>query len=236
MLRYALPVLAATAAIATPARAEIEITANGPVLELSLNESVETRPDIADIGAGVTTNAPSAVEAMRANAEAMNAVIDRIESLGIAERDIQTSGISLQPQYEYDQQNQRQVFRGYQVTNRVSVTLREIERIGPVLDALVGAGATDLSGPNWSIDDPTAARAQARERALMSARERALEYARLAGYSDIRLLWIAESVPFDRPVPMMRMQAMDAAEGSTPVRPGQVQTGVSVTVRYELTR
>ena len=235
MLRYALPLLAA-AALATPAQAEVEITAEGPVVELSVSESVEQRPDIAEIGAGVTTNAPTAVEAMRANADAMNAVIDRIEALGIGERDVQTSGISLHPQYDFDQQSQRQIFRGYQVMNRVSVTLRDIEQVGAVLDTLVAAGATDLSGPNWTVDDPTAARSHARERAVAAARERALEYARLAGYSDIRLLEIAESVPFDRPMPMMRMQAMDAAEESTPVRPGRVQTGVTVVVRYELTR
>lgn len=236
MLRIALPFAAAMCLAAPVAAAEIQVAAEGPVVELTVNESVEVRPDIAEIGAGVTTRAQTAVEAMRLNAEAMNAVIERIEELGIAERDIQTSGISLNPIYDYDQENRQQIFRGYQVMNRVQVTLRDIEQTGQVLDALVAAGATDLSGPNWSVEDPAPARAQAREEAMQTARERAMDYARLAGYSDIRLLQIGEAIPFDRPQPMMRVQAMDAAEASTPVRPGQVQTGVTVNVTYEMIR
>src|SRR5690606_28566066 len=114
----------------------------------------------------------------------------RIKALGIAERDIQTSGISLGAQYDYDQENRRQVFRGYQVSNRVSVKLREVPRTGEVLDALVAAGATDLSGPDFSIEDDTGARAQARKAAMESAQAQALEYARATGYSGVRLLEI----------------------------------------------
>ena len=236
MLRHLL-VLTAAGMVASPAAAaaDIALSAKGPLVELSVSESVEGRPDVADVGAGVTTQAQTAVAAMQANARAMTAVVDRIKALGIAERDIQTSGINLSPNYDYDQQSRKQVFRGYQVSNRVQVTLRDIERVGPVLDALVAAGATDLSGPNWSIDDPTKARSQARERAMKSARERALEYAKYAGFGDVRLLQISESVPFDRPVPMMRTMAMEAAPAPvTPVQPGQVETSVSITVTYEL--
>ena len=224
----------ALAATSPVAAAEITISATGPVVELGISESVEARPDIADISAGVTSEAMSATEAMQANARAMNAVIERIKALGIAERDIQTTGINLNPRYDYEQQERRQVFRGYQVSNRVRVTLRDIERAGSVLDALVAAGATDLSGPNWSIADPAPARAQARERAMQTARERALEYARLAGYSDARLLEVREAVPFDRPMPMARMMAMDVAEAATPVEPGRVEAGVTITISYEL--
>lgn len=237
MHRYVLP-LAAAASMATPlAAADIQIQAQGPVVELNISESVDQQPDIAEIGAGVTTQAQSAVEAMQANARAMNAVIAQIEALGIAERDIQTSGINLSPQYDYDQETRRQIFRGYQVSNRVQVTLRDIERAGETLDTLVAAGATDLSGLNWSVDDPSGARAQARQNAMDAGREQALAYARQAGYSDIRLLKISEAVPFERPQPYMRLEAQAArAADSTPVRPGQVESGVSITVVYEMTR
>jgi uncharacterized protein YggE len=224
-------------ALASPAAAaEIQIAATGPVVELTVNESVEAEPDIATVSAGVTTEARTAVEAMRTNAQAMTAVVDRIKQLGVAERDIQTSGINLGARYDYDQANQRQVFRGYQASNRVSVTLRDIQRTGEVLDALVAAGATDLGGPEWSIDDDTAARAQARGAAMERARAQALEYTRLAGYSDIRLLEINETVAPSRPMPMPQMVRAEAADASTPVQPGMVEAGVIVTVKYEMTR
>jgi uncharacterized protein YggE len=236
MIRYALPVLAA-AAFAVPAAAAVEITASGPVVELTVHENVELEPDIVNVGAGVTSQAATAVEAMRANAQAMTAVVERIKQLGIAERDIQTAGINLGAMYDYDQEARRQVFRGYQASNRVSVKLRDIDRTGPVLDALVAAGATDLSGPEFSVDDDSAARAQARRTAMETARAQALDYARSAGFTDVRLLEIRESVAMQPPMPMLRevrAQAADAA--STPVQPGLVQAGVTVTVSYELTR
>lgn len=235
MIRYALPLVAVSALAAPATAAEVQIAANGPVVELTVNESVEAAPDLATVSAGVTTQASTAVEAMRANATQMRAVVDRIKQLGVAERDIQTAGINLGAMYDYDQAARRQVFRGYQASNRVSVTLRDIDRTGEVLDALVAAGATDLGGPDWSIDDDTAARAQARRTAMETARAQALEYARLAGYSDVRLLAIVESVASRPPMPMMRMVAAEAADAATPVQPGMVQAGVTVTVKYELT-
>jgi uncharacterized protein YggE len=237
MIRYALPLLLMTALTSPLAAAEIQIAATGPVVELTINENVEAAPDIATVSAGVTTQARTAVEAMRTNARSMTAVVNRIKQLGVAERDIQTSGINLGAMYDYDQPNQRQVFRGYQASNRVSVKLRDIQRTGEVLDALVAAGATDLGGPDWSIDDDTAARSQARRAAMEKAQAQALDYARMAGYANVRLLEINESMVSSRPMPMMaQMARAEAADASTPVPPGMVQAGVVVTVKYELTR
>jgi uncharacterized protein YggE len=237
MNRFAIPLIAVAAVAAPAAAAEVQIAATGPVVELTINESVEAAPDIATVGAGVTTQARTAVEAMRANATAMTAVVERIKQLGVAERDIQTSGINLGAMYDYNQQTQRQVFRGYQASNRVSVKLRDIQRTGEVLDALVAAGATDLSGPDWSIDDDSAARAQARSAAVERGRAQALEYARLAGYSGLRLLEINETLVPSRPMPMVQQMARaEAADASTPVQPGMVEASVTVTVKYEMTR
>jgi len=236
MIRYVLPV-AAVAAIAAPAGAAVQLTSAGPIVELTVHESVEAEPDLVTVGAGVTTQAPTAAEAMRANAQAMTAVIARIKALGIAERDIQTAGINLGAQYDYDQENRRQVFRGYQVSNRVSVKLRDVPRTGEVLDALVAAGATDISGPDFSIQDDTGARAQARKAAMQSAQAQALEYARAAGYSGVRLLEISESVASPPPMPYARGVALEAAAApKTPVQPGLVEAGVTIQVTYEMTR
>ena len=235
MHRFALS-LAAASLLATPAAAAVQVTASGPIVELTINESVEAEPDIATVGAGVTTQARTAVEAMRLNAQQMSAVVERIKQLGVAERDIQTTGINLGAQDDYDQATRRQVFRGYQASNRVSVKLRQVERTGEVLDALVAAGATDLSGPDWSIDDDTAARAQARRQAMETARTQALEYARAAGYSDVRVVEISETTAPRPPMPYVAAVRAEAADASTPVQPGLVQAGVTVRVTYELTR
>lgn len=226
------------AAAATPvAAAEIQVQAQGPVVELAVTETIKARPDLATVTAGVTTQAPTAVEAMRLNANAMDAVVQRIKSLGIAADDIQTTGIDLGAQYDYDQARQRQVFRGYQAANRVSVILRKVPDTGRVLDALVAAGVTDIGGPSFSIDDDSAPRGQARKAAMDKAKRQAEEYAKWAGYSGVRLLHVSELVNPGRPIPMMEVRqtmAMDAK--ATPVEPGLVGTSVTVTVTYEMTR
>lgn len=239
MIRYAIPLLAA-GAVALPAQAaEVQIDAEGPVVEIAASETVDAAPDIVDISAGVTTEAPSAVEAMRLNADRMASVVARIKALGIDEDDIQTTGINLGAQYDYDQTTRRQVFRGYQASNRVAVTLREIPRAGEVLDALVAAGATDIGGPTFSLDDDTGPRAQARKAAFDKAREQALEYARWSGYSDVRLLEVNEAIVAGPPMPYAesgaRMQMADA-KAPTPVEPGLVGTMVTLTVKFEMTR
>ncbi|AKH41925.1 hypothetical protein FHS61_002544 [Altererythrobacter atlanticus] len=235
MIRTALPLAAAAMVAAPAAAAEIQIQANGPVVEMTVNENIEAEPDIANVSAGVSTRAQTAVAAMQQNAQAMSKVIARIKELGIADRDIQTSGINLGARYDYDQQSREQVFRGYEASNRVSVKLRDIQKTGEVLDALVAAGATDLGGPDWSIEDDSAARAQAREQAMATALAQAKDYARMAGYSGVRLLEINESVSYQQPGPQFRKAAAPVAAESTPVEPGMVQSGVTVTVKYEMT-
>ncbi len=179
--------------VAAPAHAaSIEIEAEGPVIELSIYESIDAEPDIVEIGAGVSTNASTAVEAMRLNAADMQRVVARIKALGVAERDIQTSGISLNPRYEYNRTTEQNVFVGYQASNRVNVKLRKIEETGEVLDALVVAGATDLSGPSFSLDDDTAAKATASKRAIERANARAAEYASMLGHDGYKVLEINE--------------------------------------------
>ncbi|RDC60364.1 uncharacterized protein HME9302_01568 [Alteripontixanthobacter maritimus] len=217
--------------------AEVTLESNGPVVELTVMEEVKARPDIVEIGAGVSTEARTAVAAMQSNAQQMSAVIARIKALGIDEDDIQTSGIRLNPQYDYNQNTRKQVFRGYEVVNQVSVTLREVDRTGPVLDALVASGATNLSGPGFRIEDETAAKDAARRAAMETALQRARDYAGMAGYSNVRLLSVNETVRNEmRPMGRVTMDAMTEEAASTPVQPGMVSTGVSVTITYEMTR
>lgn len=233
-----LAAIAGLSMMLTPAHAAtIEIEAEGPVIELSVYESVTAEPDMATISAGVSTEAPTAVEAMRMNSVEMRKVIDRIKSLGVDEKDIQTTGINLNARYDYDRQSQRNIFRGYQVSNRVSVKLREIEKTGEVLDALVVAGATDLAGPSFSIEDDEAAKDAARERAVERAQKRAESYATMLGYEEVRVLEINESIRGSGPGPQMMARALaedSIAAAPPPVQPGLVSTGVSITIKYEM--
>ncbi|PLK23215.1 hypothetical protein C0V72_10955 [Porphyrobacter sp. TH134] len=233
-------ILIAGSALTVPAAAgaapQIDIAATGPVVELNVYESVEVAPDLATIGAGVTTEAPSATEALRQNSAEMQKVIARIKALGVAEKDIQTTGINLNARYDYDQQTQRQLFRGYQASNRVSVILRDIDDTGRVLDALVEAGANDLNGPNFSIDNDTAAKEAARKRAVERANAQAKAYAAMLGYSGAKVLAIAEGMTGGGPMPEMakaRGVAAMAADAA-PVQPGMVSAGINITVTYEL--
>ena len=239
MTRLALSLMAA-GALALPAAvpvyaANVEIDASGPVIELDIFEAVTVAPDMATIGAGVTSQAPTAVEALRMNSAEMEKVIARIKALGIAEKDIQTTGINLNARYDYDREGQRQIFRGYQVSNRVSVKLRKIEDTGKVLDALVAAGATDLSGPSFSIEDDAAARDAARKRAIERAAERANAYAAMLGYDGAKVLSVREAINNSGPMPEAALMRSDAIKVSAaPVQPGMVSTGISLSVTYEL--
>jgi len=239
MLRFAVPLFAAVSlgTLAAPlAAAEIQIPVSGPVVELTVTESVKARPDIARIGTGVTNVAPTAVEAMRQNAQQMSAVIERIKALGIAADDIQTAGINLSATYDYDQQAQKPVFRGYQASNRVSITLRKVDDAGKVLDALVAAGATDINGPDFALEDDTAALAEARKAAVAHAAAQARDYAKMAGFENVRLLEVNETVSSLPPMPYARAEAQNAAAVKvTPVEPGLVTSAVTITVKYEMT-
>lgn len=220
--------------------AEVTLAATNPVVELSLYEQVEVEPDMATITAGVDTNAPTAVEALRKNSAEMQRVIDLIKALGIAPRDIQTTRVNLNAQYDYDQTSRRQIFRGYTASNQVSVKLRDIKRTGDVLDALVSAGANNIYGPTFSIEDDTAAKADARRRALTRGQAQAEEYARAAGYSGVRLLQVAETIHSGPGAKMGDAIVVTAARiesaAPPPIEPGLVGTGVSVQLTYEMVR
>jgi uncharacterized protein YggE len=165
----------------------------------------------------------------------MTKVVAQIKALGIAEKDIQTTGISLGAQYDYNENGA--VFRGYQAANRVSVTLRKIDDTGRVLDALVEAGATDLSGPEFRIENDTAAKEQARTRAVARGEAQAKAYAKMLGYDGARVLAISETIEGAFPLFEAAKSVALAADAAAapPVQPGMVSTGVSVTITYELT-
>lgn len=236
MIRYAVPLVALSALALPAAAAEVQIQAQAPVVELSVSETVNAAPDVAQVGTGVTTRARTAKEAVGLNAAAMQQVVDRLKTLGIATKDIQTSNFNLNAQFNYPNGGGTPVFTGYEASNQVSVKLREIAKVGDVLDALVGAGANNINGPSFMLDDDTAPQQAARMRAFQRGQAMAQDYARMAGYTGVRLLEVSESVQGRGPVPPMPVAYAVERDAKTPIAAGEVGTTVNLTVKYEMTR
>jgi len=204
----------------------------GTRLAVTASASVARTPDVATIGTGVVTQGRTAAAALADNARAMAQVVAALKAAGVASRDLQTSAVSLDPQYRYAD-NQPPVLTGYQATNRVSVRLRDLARVGQVLDALAAAGANQIDGPDFGIDQPAPALDEARTKAIAAARARADLYARAAGMQVRRIVAIdeAEGAP---PVarPMLAMAAR--AKADTPVESGEQALTATVNVTFEL--
>jgi len=215
--------------------ANVEIVAQNPVIELSVSEQVDSAPDTATFSTGVETKAETASQALSENSAQARKVVERLKALGIAEKDIQTTGINLRADYDYDQESRENRFVGYVVSNQVSATMHDISKLGKILDAVVSSGATNLNGPSFSISDDSKLKDVARQRALASAKSRAMSYARSEGYTGVRVLSISEGMSNQSDAPMMRMKN-EVAASSAPVEPGQVGTVVSLNITYEMTR
>jgi uncharacterized protein len=205
-------------------------------LNLNVEASVKQAPDIATIQAGVVTQSRSARTAMRDNAERMSRAMAALRAAGIAERDIQTSGINLSPQYEYLPDSRPRI-TGYQASNMVTVKVRNLDALGPVLDALVEQGVNSINGPTFGVDNPEAALDRAREEAMTKAVQRAQLYARASGMRVRRVITINEnsmSMPQPMPMLMARSAMADSAAPETPVAPGEVSLQIQLNVQFEL--
>lgn len=238
-----LPLAILAAAIATPAFAGVDVTpsAANPVVELSITETVLGAPDTATFSTGVTSKAPTAQEALRMNSAEMDKVIGQIVAQGIKREDIQTSGISLNAEYDYSNDangaNRQPRFIGYQVTNQVTVKVRKIDRLGMILDAVVSNGANNLSGPSFSIDDDSAAKRDARDKAMMRAQAQAMDYAKRTGFTGVQLLAVSEAMYNASPMGGMADKRMMAVRAeAAPIEGGQVGTSVTVNATYQMTR
>ncbi|MEO5963003.1 MAG: SIMPL domain-containing protein [Thermomonas sp.] len=211
--------------------------ADGTLLAVSASADAKRVPDVATISTGVVTQAADANAAMRANAVQMDKVMAAIRAAGIDERDIQTSGISLNPNYKYAE-NQPPTITGYQASNTVNVKVRDLTKLGKVLDTFVAQGANQVNGPNFEVDKPDEAYDEARVAALKKAQLRAKTYADALGLKVRRMVSISEGgSSFPRPMPMVRAMAADAMMSKeTSVAPGETTLTVNLDVVFELGR
>ena len=229
----ALPVLAQSSA--PPPAAESMFRAT--TLNLSAYGETKLAPDMATITLGVTTDAVTADGAMAQNRSRMNQVIAALRRGGIADRDIQTSGLNLSPQYAYVQ-NEQPKLTGYQASNQVTVTVNDLARVGSAIDAVVTAGATNVGGIAFGLKDPGAAENDARRLAVRSLQAKADLYAQATGYRIGRLVTLSEGggySPSPPPMPVAMYARAEKAD-ATQVQPGQLTVRVDITGLYELTR
>ncbi|HEY0413586.1 MAG TPA: SIMPL domain-containing protein [Allosphingosinicella sp.] len=226
------PLPLAAAAAQPPAAADR--TVRGTRLDIVATGEVSRVPDVARIGAGVVTAAPTAAAAIEQNARQMASVRAALKRAGIADRDIQTSAINLFPDYRQDERGQAPpVITGYRASNEVTVTFRDIAGTGKILDALVAQGANQINGPTLSIDKPDAALDEARTKALAAARARADLYAHALGKQVGRIVSVSESGG-NAATPGPIAYRMAAQSASTNVDAGEQILSVTLSVSFEL--
>ena len=218
----------------SPAQTTPYVATDGTLLNVSAQGEAKRVPDIATISTGVVTRAADANAAMRANADQMAKVMAAVKAAGIAERDIQTAGISVHPQYRYAE-NQTPAITGYQASNTVNLKVRDITKLGKVLDALAAQGANQINGPTFEIDQPEPVYDEARLAALKKAQARAETYAKALGLRVRRIVSVSEgSGGGFQPMPAMAMSMRGKAEMDTSVSPGETKLSVNLDVVFEL--
>lgn len=257
--------LALLAAAAMPAAAQpvaapavAPIGPNSALLSLTAEGRSRRTPDLAMFTAGVVTQGRTAAEALAENSRQMQAVVAALRRAGVAERDIQTAAISLNPRYVHPEREAMIRARetrepyvpppepapprivGYDARNSVQVRVRRVAEMGRIIDALAAAGANEIHGPNFTMDEPRSALDEARTAAVAEARQRAELYARAAGMRVARIVSITEAgghYPVEAiTVTGSRSFSAGAPPPPPPVAPGELTLGINVSVQFELVR
>lgn len=252
MLRFV--AFACLATVGAPAAAQsiraagLDQLAATPVITLHISEQLRKPPDEAILRVGTESRADTATAALAANNAKTQKLLAAIRAAGIAPKDTQTQGVSLNADYVYDppvagRQNRR--LAGYVARNSVQIKTRDIDRLTQLIDSLTASGATEIYGPQFSIADPAPLRAEARRRAMARGQAEATEYARNAGFARVQLLSVEEGVSYavnDLPIVSGTRIASVSAPPPPPaperdsIEPGQIETGVSLTLQYRMQR
>ncbi len=198
--------------------------------------TVDHAPDVAMINVGVQVEAKTAADAMTQQAEQMNGVFAAVKTAGIADRDMQTGNLSLNPVYEYPN-NARPRLTGYQASNQLTIKVRKLDTLGKTMDAVVKGGGNTINGVSFSIDQPDKLQSDARIEAIKDASSKAELYAQAVGYKVKRIVTINEQEFYPQPAPiMMQMRNQDMAAAATPIAAGEVSLTQTVSVVFELTK
>jgi len=240
MLKRILPVSIAAALICSALPAFAQDNTPLATINISATGAATAAPDMAVVTSGVVTEGKSAREALSANNEAMNALIAVLESAGIENRHIQTSGFSVQPNYVHSDKRDQNGYvlppkiNGYRVSNMVTVSVFELDNLGVVLDQAITVGANSINGVSFSVSDPTRLLDEARKQAMAEAIKNANIYADAASVSLSRVINISENSGYS-PQPMRNMARMEMSmSDAVPVQAGEVDYSITVNVTWEL--
>jgi uncharacterized protein YggE len=239
-MRFALAVFAAFAAT-MPAMAQPEPPhpPRPATFVLSGEGSASAAPDIAVLTSGVVSQGDTARAALDANTAAMQKLIASLKGASIEAKDIQTSGFSVQPRYVYSQRNDGQQepprIVGYEVRNNVTVRVRDLSKLGAILDSAVTEGSNQIDGLSFDVPNKTALLNEARKKAFADARAKAELYAEAAGVKLGRLRDLSEQGgAYPPPRPMMRMEAAAAPKADVPIEQGEQEIQVNITATWEI--
>ncbi|MDX9892943.1 MAG: SIMPL domain-containing protein [Patescibacteria group bacterium] len=194
-------------------------------------------PDIAQVSLGVQAEKIKVEDAQRENTQKMNDIIAALKGLNVEQKDIKTTNYNISPKYDWN--NGTRILRGYIVSQNVTVKIRDLDRIGDILDKAADLGANQVGGLNFTIDEPEVLRQEAREKALASAKAKAESLAKVAEVKLGKLVSFNESgdnydYPYYLESQAMMMDSLKVAEETTTIEPGSQDITVNVTVTYEV--
>lgn len=225
--------LLAAVTLYSPARAQTAPGMMSPTITVTGEGTVETAPDMATISLGVTSTARTAALAMAENAAQLSAVLENLKAAGIEARDLQTSGLSLGPNWSNSSGGSSRI-DGYTASNQLSVRVRDLAKLGAILDAAVKDGANTLNNVQFGVADPAPMLDEARKRAVANARHRAELLTGAAGVALGPIASITESGSYN-PQPQFQNYARATME-AVPMAEGELSLGASVTVVWILTQ
>jgi uncharacterized protein YggE len=190
-------------------------------------------PDVANVSVGVETQAASVQQAVADNRTKMTKLLETLKGLGIADKDISTNNYSVYTDQQPAQPSKPNVPGpvAYRVNNQVQVTVRDVAKLGDVLDKVVEAGANNIYGVNFSVADTSTLESDARAKAMTDAKARAESLAKLAGVNLGEVVSVSEVV--GGPIPFARAEAA-LGGGGTPIQPGSLDVNMSVQVTYAI--
>jgi uncharacterized protein YggE len=201
-------------------------------ITVSATGTAEAEPDRARITSGVSTEAPSAREALNGNSDAMNKVIAALKAKGIDPKDIQTASFNVEPVMDYSKDGEPPKLRGYRVSNQVVVFVRDLDNLGAVLDDLVSAGANQIQGLSFEVSKAETLKDEARKDAVANALRRAKLLAAASGAEVGQILQISEDATPDHPVTYAPRFAK--AQASVPIERGTSKLEARVTTTWQL--
>jgi uncharacterized protein YggE len=217
------------APIITSGQQQVGLWVNG-------NGEAKAAPDIVLLSLGIEAEERTVASAQQEAAQTMDAVLKAIKANGVADKDIQTQRFSIQPVRTYNEDLQRSIITGYQVTNVVIAKIKQIDKAGTVIDAVAQAGGnlTRIDNIAFSIDDPTPYYNEARASAIQDAMATAKQMASTAGVKLGKLVYMSESTPYVPPVAMSNLFKAEGAAPTTPISPGELQIQVNIQMVYEI--